>query len=653
MGNGNSILVRTNRQSFTQGDVIEGFVALDCRKKFHSDGLVVQIIGDEGVRFSGTSQAHFKRRLRFLTFEVPIVEMQSAVNVGQYSFPFRFRLPENLHSSFVYKNVDIKIAVIYSIKAILKVRNGSLTRSELVNEQPLRIIGRDEAAAPVTPIQEVRHLRAIGLIPCGTCSILASPQQGAYRPGDKAIIFLDIVNRSKLGCSNITVKLMRTFKGHLAHSMKNEQCVQVLTLPGFPAQFSQQARMVEIMIPSDLTPTIRGGLIQCEYRFKIAARGLGVAGPVRIELPTCIRPVPLPGQADPTSLPDMPPAFDWSPQVYPVTASDVPLPEYSAVPSAPLMFDDASSHSGSTDWNSGIPSPASPMPSSGAGWSRNASLMGGPSGTSSNSSNSVSNSSSSSSAHPHGVTGYVKEVGSHIAESFREAGHKLAEGFRGHKADDDAPATSSWASSTAPYTAAGSSAGVLGPSHGSLLRDDENMITNDEAQHQQPPRAADNVVTDSASTATSFLPSLFSSSSSSSSNSNSSSSTHMPDMNITTRSNYERSHTGDSSRGKSVNDTTTSSGQSSGNDTSSDTNRFSPNVHAPTEPAPVDHLFREPDRTEADRDNGNWASKWVGGKDSGSSSSSGSGSSADKTSSRVPGSNDLDPRIVEDVSRTE
>eukprot|EP00053_Salpingoeca_punica_P014362 m.130497 g.130497 ORF g.130497 m.130497 type:complete len:376 (-) comp16436_c1_seq2:277-1404(-) len=270
-----------------------------------------------------------------------------------------------------------------------------------------------------------------------------------------------------------------------------------------------------------------------------------------------------------------------------------------------------------------------------------------------NNNNNASSNISGSSAHPHGVTGYVKEVGSHIAESFREAGHKLAEGFRGHKADDDAPATSSWASSTAPYTAAGSSAGVLGPSHGSLLRDDENMITNDEAQHQQPPRAADNVVTDSASTATSFLPSLFSSSSSSSSNSNSSSSTHMPDMNITTRSNYERSHTGDSSRGKSVNDTTTSSGQSSGNDTSSDTNRFSPNVHAPTEPAPVDHLFREPDRTEADRDNGNWASKWVGGKDSGSSSSSGSGSSADKTSSRVPGSNDLDPRIVEDVSRTE
>lgn len=115
------LLINTDSTLFEAGCGVSGTVFLRLMEDMSCDAVWINIKGKETCSFNEIEQIQGSSVVTILNTTVPLIKWTNCVAPkGDYIFPFKFRLPENLPGSFAIRT-DIRARIQYRIKAKMMV----------------------------------------------------------------------------------------------------------------------------------------------------------------------------------------------------------------------------------------------------------------------------------------------------------------------------------------------------------------------------------------------------------------------------------------------------------------------------------------------------------------------------------------------------
>lgn len=252
----NTILIHTDRGEYVGGDIIYGNVFLYIIQPIPTKSLILEIKGYEkveweeeqiewyeegGERKEKTIRKQFKGGREFFKDSFPLISYPGGFPVGQFSYPFQYRLPENLPGIFWKKkkgNCPLKAKIQYKVKAILDIPN----HKELKIKQNLFIHEKLEHI-----IQPKHHAKTITVMTCyciprGPVTCEAWLDKNSYMSGETAQVRVKVSNGSSVEINHFTTKLIRIIRlqsnqGHVKY-LRDIICAR--SYPGTPAHSNKE-----------------------------------------------------------------------------------------------------------------------------------------------------------------------------------------------------------------------------------------------------------------------------------------------------------------------------------------------------------------------------------------------------------------------------
>lgn len=143
--NSNSVYVQIDKPACLPGDLISGHVHVNIVSMVTCTGLYIKVSGKEWVRLT----RHRKKRSHtysggrsMFKLQVPLQSDYSESLIGQYTFPFSFRLPLNLPGSASFDRVSgndsIRAGTTYKVKGVVAI--AGMLKSNLRHSQELKVI---------------------------------------------------------------------------------------------------------------------------------------------------------------------------------------------------------------------------------------------------------------------------------------------------------------------------------------------------------------------------------------------------------------------------------------------------------------------------------------------------------------------------------
>jgi len=340
------------------GNVVTGTVSLgldgDGKK---ARGVRVEIKGESKVHWTerrtrGTGEnrrtetVHHRSNEIYVNHRVYLVgdgNNSMQITAGDYEYPFRLQLPENIPSSFVGEYGRI----VYNIKAVVD-RPWRFDHETVAffTVDGIYDLNREPSASSPRSLSDHKML---GFLCCqsGPVSATIQTDRSGYVPGERIYLQATADNKADRVMNKTTVKLIQTITFHAGGRTKVcETTVLEATKGSIPAGESDSwhdtALKIPVLPPSEL-PHCNNIHIRYIIEFRVDPSGIGFD--LKLELPIVIGTIPLrstfnsfrpsPSSDTPTApllpaKPDLPPAFS--------DYSELPPPTYEEA-----MGDDLSS----------------------------------------------------------------------------------------------------------------------------------------------------------------------------------------------------------------------------------------------------------------------------------------------------------------------
>jgi len=305
----NEIFIRTDRGQYVGGDVVYGTVYLNVLHPFTARSLIVEFQGYEKVfwEYEHTEfyQENGQQKTRkivkshggentFFKDAFTLISYPGGFPMGQWSYPFQYRLPDKLPGVFEKKKLrGLKLVakIRYKIKATVDVSMGFdlKTKSHLVVHEKLDMM-----------IQPKHHDKTIEVRTC--CCVPRGPvrcecwmDKNAYMSGETAQLHVQVQNNSEVNVTHFTSKLLREI--NLSDGHGNTRTLRdVIVMRKYDGTVAHTNRNADIPLQligkksKPIKPTSGSRMVNCSYSMMVEmdipwAPDLEIYSPVTIYAP--------------------------------------------------------------------------------------------------------------------------------------------------------------------------------------------------------------------------------------------------------------------------------------------------------------------------------------------------------------------------------
>ncbi|KAE9005033.1 hypothetical protein PR002_g16878 [Phytophthora rubi] len=219
------IRVKLNRRRYVTGDLLRGRVLFRTTKFVKSCDFVVRLEGREHISWleqsstTRTSRTRPRRRHNkdVLQERVLLTDGPTTYRPGEYEFPFSFRLPASLPSSFQMKDRQLvelgsmESSITYKARATIRI-DGAV-RPYIEDSRPF-IVQRPPPDYITRPLQRSSSdkIRVFRVFSCGMCTLSASLDHNEVSAGDTVTVFTSVFtsvkNQTSKDMAGISVQLI-------------------------------------------------------------------------------------------------------------------------------------------------------------------------------------------------------------------------------------------------------------------------------------------------------------------------------------------------------------------------------------------------------------------------------------------------------------
>ncbi|KAI7844955.1 hypothetical protein COHA_001602 [Chlorella ohadii] len=304
------VTILMDRRAYAPGEVVDGLVCLNLLQTVESRGLFIKLKGYEecmykepytevvirnGHAYKETKYHTRTGRLQYFDHSV-CVAGPGIYQPGQYQVPFVVPLPADLLPSFDFKETGLmrpeakrsSACVHYKLKATLY--NKGAFKSNLDGYAYLNVV-RDEQGQRRMQHQttDIVTCGCFGKSPAAAKAILASD---VVTNNGKVCIDLDVENGSSHPFKSIQVRLMRRMAfvndaNTAAFAVKYIEPAVTQSFPGFTKQEPQGKRLLELVVPPTLPPSVAADVVECKYWLEVHCRTM-LASNLVLHLPLTI-----------------------------------------------------------------------------------------------------------------------------------------------------------------------------------------------------------------------------------------------------------------------------------------------------------------------------------------------------------------------------
>jgi len=355
-GKGNGIYVQLDTPTVQPGDPVSGVVHLQIASAVQMTGIELKVTGLERTywrevrredrsrsRGDGTEERYTEEipvsryeKREFFKVRIPVYSLNQTIAQGQYSFPFRFVMPQGLPGTFVVEgsrgfghhercgDQAYDAACLYKIKATCG-EVGRLGTWPLKHTVMLNLVERPPPIMQVVS-EATAHVRICCCFNRGTVHIKMRAEKNSYAPGEVIRVLADFENRSKSVVRHVDLTVNRSLilraHGHRKSEPKRVAYVAhaIELQPGERRDGSDQPLMLQL--PQGLPPMCNGNLIQCSYTLTVSTSVRCAPAP-SATVPICMY-MPQPPPAFNMAAPSAPPG--WAPQSFATTEFQIPAP---------------------------------------------------------------------------------------------------------------------------------------------------------------------------------------------------------------------------------------------------------------------------------------------------------------------------------------
>mmetsp|Transcript_11862 Transcript_11862/g.17348 ORF Transcript_11862/g.17348 Transcript_11862/m.17348 type:complete len:340 (+) Transcript_11862:11-1030(+) len=308
------LYIAVEQMSAEAGSEISGLVHMNVSSTFKAKSLVFEFSGTERCRF-GNSGIKCKGTKVCMSMES---WNGNKLQEGQYSYPFRFAIPNTVPGSFKVSSSSLSAEVAYFAKCYLLNKNDKKEAKDKTRILVYQAIDLDRFS--------IKNIDRIPIQKCccnyGTSVIEAKCDKNAYLPSELVKVIVEVNNsQCKASIDRLECCLYRTIR--LAGKGQKVKVVREKLhssstrkrIPGGISLLSEQAVQVEINLESifdqiQYAATTRAKLVECNYSIDVTAHFGDFASTQ--SLSTIIMPTQttLPGRAVPSA-----PSGEWNPLV--------------------------------------------------------------------------------------------------------------------------------------------------------------------------------------------------------------------------------------------------------------------------------------------------------------------------------------------------
>ena len=287
-----SVFIQTINPTYMAGEQVDGFVHLNLIRDFPSNVLYLIISGEERVKLVSTSthrdsedRTHttvhvHKDKNEFYGHTFPLFAQNSDYFPGgQYSFPFSFKLLDNLPGSFRHTwyshGHECYGEVVYKLWAGLKDKKG---KKGVFNELAMRVDQRYEFSDGPKTRNFQKHIKAYCYKDLGDFALTCAFQKDTYRIGENANILIGIDNsRGKVEVKKIKCRLLQIIHVQTKNNRHSETITKVCTRLDLPGLMPGMARIgneaIPVILPIHTTSedeaTCSGTLVRNSFNLEI------------------------------------------------------------------------------------------------------------------------------------------------------------------------------------------------------------------------------------------------------------------------------------------------------------------------------------------------------------------------------------------------
>ncbi|KAE9102124.1 hypothetical protein PF010_g14217 [Phytophthora fragariae] len=213
--------VKLNRRRYVTGGLLRGRVLFRTTKFVKSSDFVVRLEGREHISWleqsstTRTSRTRPRRRHNkdVLQERVLLTDGPTTYRPGEYEFPFSFRLPASLPSSFQMKDRQLvelgsmESSITYKARATIRI-DGAV-RPYIEDSRPF-IVQRPPPDYITRPLQRSSSdkIRVFRVFSCGMCTLSASLDHNEVSAGDTVTVFTSVKNQTSKDMAGISVQLI-------------------------------------------------------------------------------------------------------------------------------------------------------------------------------------------------------------------------------------------------------------------------------------------------------------------------------------------------------------------------------------------------------------------------------------------------------------
>ncbi|GFS23760.1 arrestin domain-containing protein 3 [Elysia marginata] len=310
------IVFSKNKDKYRPCDVVEGHVAIEIKDGIKVKGIYLECVGEASVGWSEsqptTSEKNRRNHIRYykanetyFRYERELMKRSTerrgsiSVNEGSYMYPFSFRLPPHIPSSFEGPLGHVR----YWVTGTVEKTWGSdhVSRVELRVTNPLDLNLERDAVISQTDSSE-----AILCCLCcrtGPITCVFSLDHAGYVPGEFIHILGEIVNTStrKIGSTSARLLMHSEYTAE-SKTKSHTECISEVKRGSIKPGGRDRWEGDSLLVPDTPTSYLRGcSIINVSYWVELVVHPSGPAFNLKVPLKVILGTVPLrkPGEPSP------------------------------------------------------------------------------------------------------------------------------------------------------------------------------------------------------------------------------------------------------------------------------------------------------------------------------------------------------------------
>jgi len=264
---------------YVNGDLLAGSVVADVSHTLQVHEIVLEIEGKESAFWEETemvrdneghmkTEKHHRHHKHCFLHEHIHLAGAGTLQSGSYSYPFTYKLPNNIPASFREKTSvggnRVAGKVKYSVSAVIDAHH----HKDLKTHVPFTVGTR--ITAPVRPVV-IQNNKSF-MFNKGSLAIKVQANKGVYFPGEEMKLKLEVINESVKKVNGINLVLYRdlTLYTEHQHHRFNHREVHAQTKDQGLEEATRDKRLIRFRIPDNFSElTTDCEVLKASYNLKV------------------------------------------------------------------------------------------------------------------------------------------------------------------------------------------------------------------------------------------------------------------------------------------------------------------------------------------------------------------------------------------------